>query len=63
MRQLTIVLSLVLLSCALAGCGKSQEEKEAEAHANYIKAREAYQESMRQTNARFEHPAKDKHDK
>ena len=52
-RSLFIALSMILLSLSLAGCGKSQAEKDAEARAKYQKMNQEYQRRMKETNDRL----------
>lgn len=64
MRLFMTVLSFMLLSLVLAGCGKSQAEKEADARrAQFEKMNQEYQRRLKETNERLlgPSPAKDRH--
>lgn len=51
---LCLALSMILCALFLAGCGKSKEEKEAEARrAQYQKMYQEYQRRLKETNDRF----------
>ena len=52
-RPFLIALSMILLSLSLAGCGKSQADKEAEARALYQKKYQEYQRGLKETNDRY----------
>lgn len=54
MRQSIITLMMILFSLSLVGCGKSQEEKDAEARrAQYEKMYKEYQRRLKETNDRL----------